>query len=252
MNDIHYDVHTRSILNAEGRTKNCRGSKHTRVHFEEPKKCESTKDHTLEQAKNNANGSALYNNPVDRPIPRRLAIRIKNSKELECKYPPNQREIDAEKGDGNTSKEDDADYTIPRGSAIRRENSKELECKYPLNKSENDDENGDGNGSKQHDADYTIQRRLAIRRKNSKELECKYPLNKSGDDVKNGDGNPDLCGNTSNEGDKIDRNLWLHKYHLVKDFEEPSSTTESEDGGTEKTAAGDCPDDELSYLEIIP
>ena len=126
---MHYDVKTRSILNnPEEQVKNGRGSNDTRVHFQEPDNYKTTKEcHALEQTTKNANGLSLPPNPVDCPIPRRLAIKRKNSKELEGKYPLNKSEVEV----GNK-----IDCPIPRRLAIKRKNSKELEGKYPLKKSE--------------------------------------------------------------------------------------------------------------------
>ncbi|KAL9973071.1 hypothetical protein ACROYT_G019480 [Oculina patagonica] len=99
VNAIHYDVQTRSILNQEGKANNLRGANHTRVHFEEPNNHEDPKFHTFTQAKDNENSAqcvALYTKPGDLPIPRRLAIRRKDSREFKGKYPLNKSGQDNE------------------------------------------------------------------------------------------------------------------------------------------------------------
>ena len=99
VNAIHYDVQTRSILSQEGRANNLRAANQTRVHFQEPNNREDPKYHTLTQAKNNENSvqyAALYKKPGELPIPRRLAIRRKESSELTGKYPLNKSGHDKE------------------------------------------------------------------------------------------------------------------------------------------------------------
>lgn len=99
VNAIHYDVQTRSILSQEGRANNLRGANHTRVHFEEPNNHEDPKFHIFTQAKDNENSvqyEGLYKKPGELPIPRRLAIRRKDSGELKGKYPLNKSGQDNE------------------------------------------------------------------------------------------------------------------------------------------------------------
>lgn len=100
VNSIHYDVQTRSLLNQEGRVNNLRGADQMRVHFQEPSNREGPKYHTLTQATNNEKNrveyAALYKKPGEVPIPRRLAIRRKNSSELTGKYPLNKNGDDDE------------------------------------------------------------------------------------------------------------------------------------------------------------
>ena len=106
---IHYDVHTKSILNPEGRAKNNGDSNHTRVHFEEPTNHKAAKCQTLEQAVNNTTGgtknAAMNKVKSNCPISRRLAIRRKSSEELERKYPINK---DGDSGENKTSCADKA------------------------------------------------------------------------------------------------------------------------------------------------
>ena len=66
-----------------------------RVHFQEPNNREDPKYRALTQAIATNDGTskvedaALYKTPGEVPIPRRLAIRRKNSRELTGKYPLN-------------------------------------------------------------------------------------------------------------------------------------------------------------------
>jgi len=110
---------------------NLRGDDQMRVHFQEPNNCEGPKYHALTQATSNAENNrveyaALYKKPGDVPIPRRLAIRRKNSRELAGKYPLNK--------DGNDD-ETEAAYEIshadtPTSQENRREHTSH-EC-HPL------------------------------------------------------------------------------------------------------------------------
>jgi len=149
---IHYDVNTKSILNTKGKEKKQPGSNHVRVHFREPNQ-----------------------KPADCPIPRRVAIKRKSSKELEGKYPLNKS------GDGEEDEVDCADLSA-NGSvqlAALRQN---------------------------RPADSPIVRRSAIRRKNSKELGGKYPLNKSGDGGEDKVERADSCENTPKDGNDVVHN----------------------------------------------
>ena len=101
VNAIHYDVQTRSILSQEGRANNLRGANETRVHFQEPNNHEGPKYSTLTQGTDNENSvqyAALYKKPEDLPIPRRLAIKRKDSNQLKGKYPLNKSGHDCENG----------------------------------------------------------------------------------------------------------------------------------------------------------
>lgn len=86
-NAIHHGVHTTSILNPGDGVKN-KSANHTRVHFQEPDKYEDPK--WLVLVTDNATGCKEHvalSKKADHQISRRLAIRKKNSKELEGKYP---------------------------------------------------------------------------------------------------------------------------------------------------------------------
>lgn len=90
VNAIQYDAQTRSILNQDGQANNLRGVNQMRVHFQEPSNHDAPKYHTLQQATNNhVQYAALYKNPGELPIPRRLAIRRKDSGKVQSKYPLN-------------------------------------------------------------------------------------------------------------------------------------------------------------------
>ena len=126
VNSIHYDVQTRSLLNQEGRPNNLRGADQTRVHFQEPSDREGPKYRALTQATNNENNrveyAALYKKPGEVPIPRRLAIRRKNSSELTGKYPLNKNgndDVDAPNQGGEREQSSHeyhtlaSDYDVP-------------------------------------------------------------------------------------------------------------------------------------------
>ena len=212
---IHYDAHTKSILNPEGRAKNSGGSNYTRVRFQEPDNHEAPKCPTLEQGVNNTTGgtknAALSKVQSDCPISRRLAIRRKSSEELERKYPL------IKDGDGDENK---------------------TECT-------------DSSDNTSYSRDYSISRRLAIRRKSSEELQRKYPLNKDGDGNENKTELADSTGNTSYSGGKAVSNSSQDNLQIA-DYAESNGVNQSKNGSTETPAAADCSEDELSYLKTIP
>ena len=140
-------MQTRSLLHQEGRINNPRSAGQMRVHFQEPTNREGPKYHALlAQATSNENNrveyAALYKKPGEVPLPRRLAIRRKNSSELAGKYPLNKDGNDGDTEGVDTPNQGDqrehssheyhslaSDYDEPL-SIIKsdHENSKKTDC----------------------------------------------------------------------------------------------------------------------------
>lgn len=148
VNSIHYGVQTRSLLNQEGRVSNLGDADQMRVHFQEPNNREGPKYRALTQATSKENNrveyAALYKKPGEVPIPRRLAIRRKNSSELSGKYPLNKNGND----DGTEGAYNVSHVDTPNQAGQRQQSSHEyhmLASDYdePLSIIESDHENTD-------------------------------------------------------------------------------------------------------------